>query len=447
MCAYSYSNKLAIVFFIFFIPLVLFAAEPENFNDARETKEKTLSLNFQDIKIRAVLQILAEFSGFNLVVDDKVQGNLSLHLNEIPWEQALEVILQARGLAKRPIANGWMITTQQEFLQQDKKNKEIQHQRQDFAELISKLIEIRYSNAMELATLLKSKNNTFLSSRGSISVDKRTNSLWIQDSKEKLIKIEKVIKALDKRIAQVSIEARIVSIDKNKERELGARFKLMPAQTASNKSSRTFPDANRSNTLLPHLNMDLPLSVGDSVADGIEVGLHLLRMGKNVFLDLELSALESEGGAQIISAPHLITEDQKTAFIEAGQEIPYQARDISGNTSLVFKEAVLALTVTPRVLPDRRLMLDLKLNQNQPSNFMVSGAPAIQKRGITTQVIVKNGETIVLGGIYEHSQSQRVRSIPFLSSLPLIGNLFRYKETSDEHNELLIFVTPTILPA
>ncbi len=363
---------------------------------ANVPKGKIISLNFQDIKVRAALQILAEFSGFNLVVDDKVQSSLSLHLNKLPWEQVLDIILKTQGLVKRPIANGFFIATPQEFLQQDLKKEEIQRHQQAIEKLISKLVEIRYANAMELATLLKDKKNSFLSSRGSVSADKRTNSLWIRDSKEKLIKLEKVIKALDKPVAQVSIEARIVSIDKNKERELGTRFKLTQIQPSSKKSPDS--NANRTDSLFPQLNMDLPLSVGEALAGGIEAGLHILRMGKNVFLDLELSALENEGGAQIISAPHLITEDQKTAFIEAGQEIPYQSKDAGGNTSLIFKEAVLALTVTPRVLSDCRLMLELKVNQNQPSNFMVTGAPAIQKRGIATQVIVKNGETVVLGG-------------------------------------------------
>lgn len=433
-----------LAFFIFFVSSMVVAAEQLNFKE-EDVKEKTISLNFQAIKVRAALQLLAEFSGFNLIVDNKVQGNLSLHLTDMSWKQALDIILKTQGLSKRPIEKGWFVATEAELLRQDQKNQEIQHQQQALEVLVSKLIEIRYGNAMELAALLKDKNNAFLSARGSISVDKRSNSLWIQDSKEKLIKIEKVIKALDRRIAQISIEARIVSIDKNKEHELGARFSLTQVKPSPNTAPKFPLDSQRTRALFSHLNMDLPLSVGNAVAGGIEAGLHLLRLGENVFLDLELLALENEGGAQIISAPHLLIEDQKTAFIEAGQEIPYQVRDISGNSSLIFKKAVLALAVTPRVLPEGRLMLDLKVNQNQPSNFMVSGVPAIQKRGLTTQVIVKNGETVVLGGIYEHSQSQRVRRIPFLGFLPLIGNFFSYKERSSEHNELLIFVTPTIM--
>lgn len=191
--------------------------------------------------------------------------------------------------------------------------------------------------------------------------------------------------------------------------------------------------------------MDLPLSAEDAAGKGLSVGLHLIRLGKHALLDLELSALESEGGAQIISTPHLITADQQTAYIETGEDIPYQGRTADGFANVVFKKAVLSLKVTPRVLPDHRLILDLAVNQDQPSNFTVLNVPAIKARGIKTQVILKNGETVVLGGIYEHLQSQSVQRVPFLGTLPIIGPLFRHKSSSDNRNELLIFVTPTIL--
>ncbi|MES2998200.1 MAG: type IV pilus secretin PilQ [Pseudomonadota bacterium] len=407
-------------------------------------QEHRLTLNFEDINIRTALQLLAEFSGYNIIVDDKIRGHLTLHLNNMPWQQALDIVLQTQGLAKRAIPNGWFVATQSELLRRDKKNLELQTQQKELAPLVSKLLSIRYSNASDIAALIKDKHNSLLSSKGNVSVDKRTNSLWMQEAKDKLVQIEKVIKQLDKPIQQVSIEARIVSIDQSREWELGARFGLTQSSIATPRNSARHNTTNEA-SLLSHLTMDLPLSGEGRVGGGLSVGLHLMRLGKNSLLDLELSALESEGGAQVISTPHLITADQQAAYIETGEDIPYQGKTADGSINVVFKKAVLALKVTPRVMPDRRLILDLTVNQDQPSNFTVLDIPAIKARGIKTQIIVKDGETVVLGGIYEHLQSQSVQRIPFLGSLPVIGHLFSYKVSSDRRNELLIFVTPTIL--
>jgi type IV pilus assembly protein PilQ len=436
-------NKLALAFVLSFIPLILFA---DDFEDSYpiDVQEHRLTLNFEDIATRTVLQLLAEFSGYNLIVDDKVQGHLTLHLNNMPWQQALEIILQTQGLAKRAIPNGWLIATQGEFLQRDKKNLELQAQQKDLAPIVSKLLQIRYSKASDIAALLKDKNNLLLSARGNISIDKRSNNLWIQDSKDRLKAIEKVIRQLDKPVQQISIEARIVSIDQSRERELGVRFGLMPSSAPSAAPQNAETRKTRNSTS-PHLTMDLPLPAEGVVGGGLSLGFHLMRLGTSALLDLELSALESEGGAQVISTPHLITADQQAAYIETGEDIPYQGKTADGSINVVFKKAVLALKVTPRVMPDRRLTLDLTVNQDQPSNFTVLDVPAIKARGIKTQVILKNGETVVLGGIYEHLQSQSIQRVPFLGALPIIGCLFRYKANSDKRNELLIFVTPTIL--
>ena len=438
--------KLALMIIFLFISLDLWAVDWANVNSL-ENKEQQVSLNFQDIKLRAALTLLAEFSGFNLVVDDKVQGNVSIHLNDMPWQQALDILLQTQGLVKRPINHGWFIAPQSEFLERDRKNQEIREQQQSLEVLSSKLIEIRYSKAAELVSLLNDRKNSFLSSRGSISVDKRSNSLWVQDSKKKLVGIEKAIRQLDRPIKQVSIEARIVSVDKNKERELGARFGLRQVYTQTPIARDARRIEKNTSPSLPQLSMDLPFSVQNVVGGETigSLGLHLLRMGENFFLDLELSALENEGKAQIISAPHLITEDQQTASIETGASIPYQEKTSSGATNVEFKKAVLSLKVTPRVMPNHRLTLALEVNQDQPSATRVLDVPVINARHIKTKVILKDGETVVLGGIYEHSQNQTLQRIPFLSSLPIIGSLFRYRKISDESKELLIFVTPTIL--
>lgn len=290
-----------------------------------------ISLNFQDIKLRSALHLLAEFSGYNFIIDDKIQSNLSLYLNNVNWEQALDTILQTQGLVKRPIAKGWFIATQNQILKQDKLNLEIQQQKQDLSPLIFKIFQVHYSKAIDISKLLKDKENTLLSSRGSVSIDKQTNSLWIRDSQMQLNKIEKAIKELDRPIEQVLIEARIVSFDQNREQELGGQFGSTPKQLTNKlltaqleKKALTNPSVG----LLQHLTMDLARVGAPSISGAATIGLRLMRLGSNSFLDLELSALENEGAAQIISTPHLITADRETAFIEAGTEIPYSRENI-----------------------------------------------------------------------------------------------------------------------
>lgn len=435
MCYVSFLSKIITVCWALCIPGELIAADGADSQIGKGIVETPISLNFQDIKVRAALQLLAEFGEFNLIVDDKVKGSLSLHLNGISWAQALDVILKSKGLVKYPIGNSWFIAPQSEFLRRDKEKFKIKLERQALSPLVGKLIQIRYSKALILADLLKDKNNNILSSIGSVSIDKRGNSLWVKDSKEKLIQIEKIIKQFDRPIKQISIEARIVNVDKLNASALGIRFGFRCLSSHPGSLSHV-------RSPIKDLNMDLPFS---EIKRG-KLQLNLMQIAKNIFLDLELTALENEGELKIISAPHLITADQMPAFIQAGEDIPYQKKE-GGDTVIQFQPAVLSLAVTPQVLPNRQLMLDLVVNQDQPSNFTVSGTPAIHKRGIKTQVIISDGETVVLGGIYEHMQNQSVERIPFLGSLPIIGRLFTYKATSEKCNELLIFLTPTILPS
>lgn len=437
-------NQILLIFFlIFFFNNKIFANE----NLLHVQTDKTISLNFHNIKIRSALRYLSELHGNNLIIDDKIQGKFSIYLQDINWEQALDNILQTQGLAKRSITNGWFITTPEQLLKQDRMNSDIQQKKKDLSPLIFKLIQIRYRKASDISKLLKDKTNSPLSAQGSVSVDNPTNSLWIRDTIEQLNKIAVSIKALDKPIGQILIEARIVSIDQNREKELGAQFGSTQTHSANKLlKSHLKNKKNNSNTdLLQHLTMDLPITGVNSISGAASLGLRLMRLGQNSFLDLELSALENEGAAQVISTPHLITADQQTAFIEAGAEIPYQEKASSGGTNVIFKKAVLSLKVTPRIMPDERMILDLKVNQDQPSTFMAVDAPTIKARGIKTQVIVKNGETVVLGGIYEYSQSKIEQRVPFLGTLPLIGRLFRLTRSNSRRSELLIFLTPTIL--
>ncbi len=343
------------------------------------------------------------------------------------------------------ITKGWFITTAENLLKQEKINSSIQKEKNNLCPLIVKVIPIHYRKASDIAKLLKDKVNTLLSARASVSADNSINSLWIKDSPSQINKIISLIKKIDKPIGQILIEAKIVSIDQNKEKELGAQFRLTKMRPANNLlKSNLGNEANRSNTgLLQYLTMDLPLFSANSLGIA-SLGLRLMSLGQNSFLDLELSALEKEGAAEVISTPHLITADQQPAFIEAGAEIPYQEKASGGGTNLIFKKAVLSLKVTPRIMPHERIILDLKVNQDQPSTIMVD-APTIKARGIKTQIIVKNGDTIVLGGIYEYSQSKLEQRIPFLGSLPLIGQLFRLTKLYNRRSELLIFLTPTLL--
>lgn len=423
---------------IFFLTLI--------FNYKLLAKEN-ISLAFHNIKIRSALQYLSEMHNNNLIIDNKIQGEFSIYLHDINWEQALDTILQTQGLAKRSIINGWFITTSAQLLKQDRINLQIQQEKRELSPLIFKVIQIRYRKASDISKLLKDKTNTPLSVHGSASVDNATNSLWIRDSVEQQNKIIAFIRELDKPIAQILIEARIVSIDQNMEKEIGAKFGSTQTQAANTLIKHQLKNKiNNSNTgLLQYLTMDLPTTGITPATGAVSLGLRLMRLGQNSFLDLELSALENEGAAQVISTPHLITADQQTAFIEAGAEIPYQEKASSGGTNVIFKKAVLSLKVTPRIMPDERIILDLMVNQDQPSTFMAVDAPTIKARGIKTQVIVKNGETVVLGGIYEYSQSRIEQRVPFLGTLPVIGRLFRLTRSNSRRSELLIFLTPTIL--
>ena len=430
---------------LFFLIIFFLLNSSTKANSLMQSQEEKLTLNFSSVSVRTILKLLAEFSGTNLVIDSKVKGEVTLHLKNIGWQQALDILLQTQALTKQAISNGWFVSTQQEYLQRQQALQRAQAYQQSLAPRFTQLVPIRYSQALDLAQLLKEKSTAFLSPDGGVAVEKRTNSLWLRDTKENLQQIEKIIRQLDKPIAQVAIEARIISIDHNKAQELGARFGLASSMEQAVLDTKHPIDKHITPSLLSHLSMDLPFSNHAKLARGLSMGLHLMQLSKNILLDLELSALENEGGAQIIASPHLVTADQQLAHIEAGEDIPYQGKSENGAISVVFKKAVLALNVTPRVMPNRRVLLDLEVKQDQPSNFTVLDIPAIKDRGIKTQVILNDGETIVLGGIYEQATSERVQRIPFLGSLPVIGSLFSIRANGSRRNELLIFVTPTIL--
>nr|WP_051555170.1 type IV pilus secretin PilQ [Legionella fairfieldensis] len=409
-------------------------------------QHKRISLNFQDIKIRAVLQILAEFTGINLVVSDTVTGNITIRLDDVPWEQALDIILTTQSLSKRNIGNVTLIAPADEIINHEKKEFNIQLNKGNLTPLSSVLLQINYARASDIAMLLNAQNAGFLSSRGRLSVDTRTNTIWVQDTDTSLKKIKKLIKQLDVPVKQVLIEAHIVNVSKDFTRDLGVRFGI----SNLNHLGGRLRGANRLNTEAPdtvpladRLNLDLaaaPLSGSPA-----SIGIALAKLGNGILLDLELSALESEGKGEIISSPKLITTNQQEAIIESGEEIPYQEATASGATAIAFKKAVLSLKVTPQITPDNKILMDLHINQDIPSVKVFNGVPAILTKEIQTGVLVNNGQTIVLGGIYKQDKHHAINRVPFLGNLPIVRNLFRNHSTMIRNEELLIFITPRII--
>jgi len=409
-----------------------------------------LSLNFQEIKVRVLLQLLAQFSGVNIIASHSVDGNITLHLENITWQQALDLILQTQGLGKKQLGNVLYVAPLQEIAEQEKQALEADQQLQDLGSLESILIPISYGKATDIATLLKTQGNSLLSKRGSVSADARTNTIWVQDIAARLTEIRRLIKQLDIPVKQVLIEARIVNMSDDYAKELGVRFGV----SSSNHMSGTLAGANSMAggasaadvDLANRLNVDLPAAnVGEAGGAG-SIGLALAHVGPGTLLDLELSAMESEGKGQVISSPRLMTADQQSANIQAGEEIPYQQETSSGATNVTFKNAVLSLEVTPQITPEGKINLNLKVNQDRVSDTrVVQGVPAIDTRSIESHVLVDNGQTVVLGGIYETSDGTKIKRIPFLSSIPVVGALFRNTLKTKTRTELLIFITPRII--
>lgn len=415
-----------------------------------------LSLNFQNIEVRAVLQLLADFTGMNLVTSDSVRGNITLRLKNVPWDQALDIILKARGLGMRQMGNVVMIAPNEELAAREKLELEAQKQLRELAPLYSDSIQVNYAKASELAALLKSKDNSLLSEQGSITIDERTNKLLVKDTAENLASIRKLVGELDIPVRQVLIDSRIVLATDNFNKELGVRFGVTdvtnnnPLRTPS--STVTSGSLNATTQLLngdtvtapDRYNVDLPVRNLASTAGSI--GIALARLPLGTLVELELSAAQAEGKTEVVSSPRVITSNQQEATIEQGVEIPYQQATSSGATNVSFKKAVLSLKVTPQITPDDRIIMDLEVKKDSPDYARsVLGQPPINKQQVTTQVLVDNGETVVLGGVYEQTKQNQINRIPFFGDLPLIGALFRNNYNKDEKSELLIFVTPKIM--
>lgn len=429
-----------------------------------------LSLNFQDIQVRAVLQLLADFTGLNMVVSDTVKGRITLRLKNVPWDQALDIILRSKGLSKRQNENVIMVAPTQEIANREELELASQQKIEELAPLKSEFIQINYAKASDLATLLKSPDNRLLSERGQVTVDDRTNTLLVQDTSATLEDIRRMILKLDVPVRQVLIESRIVIANNDFARDLGVRFGWSGSRDLNSDT-----EVNIAGGLGGHLagtylankgpffsdvagnpfNSGLELPSGSSrealivdlpaVAPSGAINFLIGKIG-SYLLQLELSAMQQEGRGEIISSPRIITSDQNQATIKQGVEIPYQQATASGATSVSFKEAVLSLEVTPQITPDDRIMMALKINKDSPDfSREVLGVPPIDTRSVETSVLVDNGETVVLGGVFERTKAYKKEQVPFFGDIPVLGYLFKSTTQSDENTELLMFITPKIL--
>lgn len=410
-----------------------------------------LSLNFQDIEVRSVLQLLADFTGLNLVVSDSVEGNLTLRLKNVPWDQAMDIILKTKGLAQRRAGNVILVAPTDEIAAREKLELEARKQVEELEQLRTEFIKVNYAKAVDIAELLKLKDNAIISPRGSVSVDERTNTLLIKDTNASLVNVRQLLSELDIPVRQVLIESRVVIASDDFSKELGVRFgasndSFGNSSTGTGAATAGSVDGTRdllNNDTFSDLNVNMPLQ---NPAGSIALALAKLPLG--TLLELELSAAQTEGRGEVVSSPRVITADSHTARIEQGVEIPYLTLD-DGVATLKFRKAVLSLETTPQITPDDRIIMDLEVHKDSRGEDVSFGealsAPTIDTREVQSQLLVDNGQTVVLGGIYETTKSTQVTRVPFFSDLPLIGALFRSTIARDDRSELLIFVTPKIL--
>lgn len=411
-----------------------------------DSSDKKLSLNVDDIPVRSVLQQLADYSDFNIVVSDSVSGTLTLKVNDVFWAELLDMILVVKGLKKRRIGDSLLVFNESES---SMINNALSP---DTQSLESTIIAMKFANATDIAAMLGSEATTsMLSARGSISVDARTNALLIRDYAANIRAMKPIISALDVPVKQVQIEARIISLNEGDLQELGVRWGFNGQKghyaiggSIENNLSNISLYSDGEDTLDGLLNVDLAVTSNTASTIAFQVA----KLSSGILLDLELSALQREARAEVISSPRLITTNKQPAYIEQGTEIPYLEAASSGATSVNFKKAVLSLKVTPQITADDRLILDLKVTQDRPGQVVKTGtgeAVAIDTQRIGTQVLVNNGQTIVLGGIYQHSVSDAIEKVPLLGDLPLLGGIFRRSYQQMGKSELFIFVTPTLI--
>jgi type IV pilus assembly protein PilQ len=413
-----------------------------------------LSLNFQDIEVRSVLQLLADFTGLNLVVSDSVEGNLTLRLKNVPWDQAMDIILKTKGLDKRKAGNVILIAPTDEIAAREKLELEARQQVEELERLRTEFIKVNYAKAADIAELLKLTDNAILSPRGSVSVDERTNTLLIKDTNSSLANVRILLAELDIAVRQVLIESRVVIANDDFSKELGVRFGVTNDSFGTSTSGGGAITTGTLEGASSLINND-PLGVTESLNVNLPVqnpagsfALALAKLPLGTLLEMELTAAQIEGRGEVVSSPRVITADSHTARIEQGVEIPYLELD-DGDATLKFRKAVLSLEVTPQITPDDRVIMDLDVHKDNVGEQVSFGAglsaPSIDTREVQSQLLVDNGQTVVLGGIYETIKANQVTRVPFFSDLPVVGNLFKTTSEVDDRTELLIFVTPKIL--
>ncbi|MBS0417489.1 MAG: type IV pilus secretin PilQ [Proteobacteria bacterium] len=437
-------------------------------DDKPQYTGERLTLNFQEIETRAVLQLLADASGQNIVVSDTVNGNVTLRLQNVPWDQALDIVLRTKGLDKRKQDNVIIVAPQEELAAREKADLAARKDIQELAPLRSEYLQVNYAKAADMAGLIKSQGGSLLSARGNVAVDDRTNTLLLQDTADRLADIRRLVATLDIPVRQVLIEARIVIVNDDFKRDLGARVGYTTAQANGNgvwttsgtaaatdsvigsalanqqSTGQSFPvQVPTGGTGAPQrYNVNLPVP---SPAGSFALGI----LGSNYIVDLELSAAQAETRAEVISSPRVITANQKEAVIEQGTEIPYQQSASSGATTISFKKAVLSLKVKPQITPDNRIILDLDVRKDSIGTITVASGgvnvPSIDTKEIQTQVLVNDGQTVVLGGVLETNHREDLTKVPLLGDIPVLGALFREQHKQNDKDELLIFVTPKIV--
>lgn len=415
------------------------------------TGEK-LSLNFQDIEVRSVLQLIADFTGLNLVASDTVSGSITLRLDSVPWDQALELILKTKGLDKRQVGNVLLVAPASEIANRERLELEANRQQRELAPVRLDIIQVNYAKASDLVTLLQ-QDEELISGRGFISSDTRTNTISVRETAEKLEQIRRLVATWDIPVRQVLIEARIVRAQTNIARDLGVQWGGAFVDDVNSDNGRIAVGGSLGTVIENQTGQTGVPPVG-TFPGALAVDLGVTRAGASSFaigfssrdflIDLELSALESDGKAEIVAQPKVVTADRQTALIESGEEIPYQEATSSGAASISFKEAVLGLEVTPQITPDDNIIMDLVVRQDSRGE-VTAGIPSINTNEVQTQVLVANGETVVLGGIFQSELATTITKTPFLGDIPYLGRLFTRSEKIDERSELLIFITPKIV--
>jgi type IV pilus assembly protein PilQ len=423
------------------------------------TGEK-LSLNFQNVEVRAVLQVIADFTGLNIVTSDTVSGNLTLRLKDVPWDQALDIILQAKGLDARKTGNVVWIAPRDEIATKEKLALEAQQQISDLEPLRTESFQLNYQKADSVQKLISDSSQKVLSKRGSAVVDARTNTLFVQDTPTKLEEIRALIKQIDVAVKQVMIESRIVEASDTFQKNVGARLGIttqgtqngygggkvmvMPGGNTNSLGVQSGQTQNYPQSFFPDsFSVNLPAAAIAGTPVG-QFGYTLFNRAATRFLNLEITALQSDGKGKVISSPRVITADNVEANIEQGTEIPYQQASSSGATSISFRKATLSLKVKPQITPDDNVYMTLDVHKDSRGADTVAG-PAIDTKQVTTQVLVENGGTVSIGGIYIQDLEKTINKVPLLGDIPILGMFFRQESSTNNRTELLIFVTPRIL--